>query len=155
MDGKELLMRMMDFDRWANAKTHEAIVPVAGEAKQAVTLLAHINLGWDAWMERMEKVERKVDWFPKVGLDECEETGRRGQRCWDSFLTSYQGDWTGKEFETKLLDGRTGVFSLTDILLQLISHGAHHRGQINSMVRAAGGTPPYTTFIGYVLAGQG
>ena len=155
MDGKELLRRMIDFDRWANAKTYDSIVPVAGEAKQAVTVLAHIYLGWDAWMDRMEKLDRKVDWFPKVSMDECGEIGGRGQRRWDDFLASYQGDWAGKEFETKLLDGRTGAFSLTDIVLQLVSHGAHHRGQVNTMVRQAGGTPPYTTFMGYVPAGQG
>lgn len=151
MDGIIFLRRFIAFDRWANAQTSETIAPVAAETPKAVTLLAHIHTGWAAWMNRIEQTERKMDWFPEVGLDECDKLGRGAQGRWDDFLAGLPDNWPELKYSAKLLGGAVSDFTLSDIVMQLVTHGSHHRGQINTLVRQAGGEPVNTTFMRYVV----
>jgi uncharacterized damage-inducible protein DinB len=154
MSENSLLGRLIEYDRWANAQTRDSLVPVAGKAPKAVTLLAHIHTGWSAWMDRIEQTEREIIWFPEVGLDECEQLGEIAQSRWDSFLGGMPDNWPTAKYPAKLLDGRAAEFTLSEIVMQLVTHGSHHRGQINTLVCQAGGEPEYTTFMGYVLASK-
>jgi uncharacterized damage-inducible protein DinB len=44
--------------------------------------------------------------------------------------------------------------TVRDSLLQIVLHTAHHRGQIMTRLREAGGVPPMTDFIGWVWMGR-
>ena len=65
------------------------------------------------------------------------------------FLTGLEGDWENIQYPAKLLDGSMAEFTLSEIIMQLVTHGSHHRGQINTLIRQAGGQPPNTTFMGF------
>ncbi len=49
----------------------------------------------------------------------------------------------------KNLKGQSNESLLSDIMLQLITHGPYHRGQIASLIKRAEGAPPATDFIIY------
>ncbi|MBW7996961.1 MAG: hypothetical protein FVQ81_10430 [Candidatus Glassbacteria bacterium] len=151
MDGTTLLHRLIAYDRWANAQTHQSLAPVTGKAPKAVTLLAHIHMGWDVWMDRIGKTEGEIDLFPELSLDECGEIGQRAQERWDQFLAELEDNWSDRVYRAKLLDGSEANFALCEIVMQLVTHGSHHRGQINTLVRRAGGKPLNTTFMRYVV----
>jgi uncharacterized damage-inducible protein DinB len=148
------LNRMIAYDRWANAQTRNSLVPVARKAPKAVTLLAHIHTGWAAWMDRIGKIEREMDWFPELGLDECEQLGEIAQSRWDSFMEGLPDNWPTIKYPAKLLDGSMSEFAIGDIVMQLVTHGSHHRGQINTLIRQAGGEPVNSTFMRFVVAGK-
>ena len=154
MGETSLLRRLIAYDRWANAQTRDFLTAVAAKAPQAITLLAHVHTGWDAWIDRIGQVEREIEWFPEAGLDQCEEMGRTAQNRWDIFLAGLDGNWEDRRYTAKLLDGNVSQFTLSEIVMQLVTHGSHHRGQINTLVREAGGEPVNTTFMRYVVAGQ-
>lgn len=42
--------------------------------------------------------------------------------------------------------GGTHTLPLRDMILHLIDHGSYHRGQINTLIKRAGGTPAPVTF---------
>jgi uncharacterized damage-inducible protein DinB len=51
-------------------------------------------------------------------------------------------------------EGETYTNTVADIVSQVVTHGAHHRGQIIAALRAAGHTPPLLDFIYAVRIGQ-
>ncbi len=155
MSEKSMLRRLIAYDRWANAQTRDSLAAVAGKAPRAVTLLAHIHLGWSAWMDRIGQIEREIAWFPELGLDQCEEIGRAAQKRWDDFIAGLPDDWQGIEYTAKLLDGGVSRFTLNEIVTQLVTHGSYHRGQISTLVRGVGGEPVNTMFMRYVVTGKG
>ena len=106
-------------------------------------------------MNRIEQVERKMTWFPEAGLDECEQIGRGAQNRWDRFLAGLPDNWPEISYRAKLLDGKAWQFTLSEIVTQLVTHGSHHRGQINVLVREAGGKPVNTMFMRYVITSKG
>jgi uncharacterized damage-inducible protein DinB len=154
MDGKDLLLRMIAFDRWANAEVTKTVAPLEGKLPRAVTLLAHVYRGWEAWLNRIRKIESNLVWFPELSLAEAETIRRDEEQRWDEFLASLTGDWSETKYQARLLSGTVGEFSLTEILLQLITHGVHHRGQINTLVREAGGEPVNPLYMSYAVASK-
>jgi uncharacterized damage-inducible protein DinB len=66
---------------------------------------------------------------------------------WSSFLSNVTDAELGKILEYKSLDSGRFRNSIEDILTQLFTHSAYHRGQIASLVRAAGGEPAKTDYI--------
>ncbi len=154
MHDTTLLSSLIAYDRWASRQTRDSLAAVAGKTPRAVTLLAHIHMGWSAWMDRIERAEREIDWFPEVGLDECELIGCDAQKRWDSFIDGSTDNWPTATYPAKLLDGSVSEFALSEIVMQLVTHGSHHRGQINTLVRQAGGEPANTTFMRYVVASK-
>ncbi len=155
MSEKSLLRRLIAYDRWANAQTHDSLAAVADQLPKAVTLLAHIHLGWDAWIDRIGQVERAIEWFPETGLEQCEKIGRAAQKRWDVFIAGLPDDWAEIEYTAKLLDGGVSRFTLNEIVTQLVTHGSYHRGQISTLVRGVGGEPLNTMFMRYVVTGKG
>jgi uncharacterized damage-inducible protein DinB len=154
MDGKELLTRMIAFDRWTNREIRKTIEPLQAKLPRAVTLMTHVYRGWEAWLNRIEKIDSQLEWFPELSLAECDKIGAEEERRWDEFLASLEGDWSGNTYEARLLNGTVGEFSLTDIILQLVTHGVHHRGQICTLVREAGGEPINPLYMSYSVAGR-
>jgi uncharacterized damage-inducible protein DinB len=45
--------------------------------------------------------------------------------------------------------GRSYSQPVWQILLHLVNHGTHHRGQVSGFLRAMGGTPPPLDMIAY------
>lgn len=50
--------------------------------------------------------------------------------------------------------GSAGLTTVGDCLLQLALHSAHHRGQVLTCVREAGGEPPFVDYIAWVWMGR-
>ncbi|MFT3786720.1 MAG: DinB family protein [Tepidisphaeraceae bacterium] len=63
-------------------------------------------------------------------------------------------DFVGRQSQTALQHnvsyqdtrGETHTLPLRDMILHLIDHGSYHRGQINTMIKRAGGTPIPVSF---------
>jgi uncharacterized damage-inducible protein DinB len=50
--------------------------------------------------------------------------------------------------------GQARTATLHETILQVATHTVHHRGQLNSMIRQLGGTPPLVDLIAWVWAGK-
>ena len=52
------------------------------------------------------------------------------------------------------LRGQPASMPLNHQILHVVDHATYHRGQLNSMIRRAGGTPANTMYWSYVQAGR-
>jgi len=154
MQETALFKKLHDFDMWANRRTLDSLAQVADREPKAVTLMAHAYTSWQFWLDRMAGVESEVDWFPEISLEECRKFADRIEERSREFAAGLQEKDLEREVTVRRRDGSRVTLKIRDILLQLVTHCTHHRGQINLLVRGAGGEPVQALYIQYTLAGR-
>ncbi len=151
----ELFRRWFEYEKDAHRRVLESLETVPEEARgsepyrKAMDLMGHIVAARRTWLHRMKPTfERAAAIFPtgvtrEALLAELEVV----ERAWTDFLgrltePDLAGDLTYRTTEGDWY--RTGV---VDILQHAYGHSLYHRGQIATLVRAAGGRPASTDLI--------
>jgi uncharacterized damage-inducible protein DinB len=149
------------FHRWfehechAHAKVFQSLesVPVdrrsAPEYLRAVSILAHIAAARRLWLVRLGVVPGEQGTLSPANpsLQQTCELLQSAQSVWAEYLARISDEDLGRVFEYQSLDAGRFRNRVEDILAQLFSHSAYHRGQIAMLVRAAGGEPAVTDLI--------
>jgi uncharacterized damage-inducible protein DinB len=141
------LTKLVDHCLWANDAWIGFIAEHAPSDTFAITRMSHILLGERAWFQRIagEQVDPAV-WSP-LGFDELRETHRRHR---DQYRRLLQGDLERIVPYTRF-SGERYQSQVGDILLHLVTHGAHHRGQLATHVSSRGLKPINTDYVQYCL----
>ena len=141
-----LLMRHM---RWADQRVFRSLVQVEQVLPDALTLFGHIAAAERIYLERIEGIDPfPQDFWPQLTLEEAAATS---QKAWDE-LTQVVERTSDLSQLVRYRNSRGTYFEtpVEQMLLHLFLHGEHHRGQIASLVREAGGTPAVTDMITFV-----
>ena len=147
--------RWFDYERDSHAKVLVSLesVPAANRSaapfQKALTLMAHLMAARELWLFRFGiRAEAPTEFFP-TGLTLLEITTRveRVQAAWSDYLAKLDDASLARIFEYQSLDSGRYRNTIDDILTQLFGHSWYHRGQIASLVRAAGGEPAATDFV--------
>jgi uncharacterized damage-inducible protein DinB len=128
-------------------------VPAEGrsspEFRKAVSLFAHIVEARRVWLGRMGVIPLSAGpLFP----DESDASRVAGEwrtvlDLWSRHLASVDEKELARVFEYQSLDSGRFRNSIEEIFTQLFGHSWYHRGQIATLVRAAGGQPAATDFV--------
>ena len=130
---------------WANRAWLRFIVNNATSNEWLLGRLSHIMLGERAWFQRIHGEEPGRDIWALLSIPELERLSVEHERIFAEHLNadlakvvSFQR-FTGEKYQSPV----------ADILLHLILHGGHHRGQM-AIHSSANGLPPINTdFIEY------
>ncbi|MEP7362084.1 MAG: DinB family protein [Acidobacteriota bacterium] len=68
---------------------------------------------------------------------------------WEEFIAAQDEAALGGKIEYKDLKGNSNATPLWQIVLHVVNHGTHHRGQASGMIRALGHVPPPLDLIAY------
>ena len=148
------------FHRWANQRIVEAAQPLSNEAlhkdhgtsfKSVFGTLVHIYQADSTWFGRIfgnpdaqtttftpkpDLTGLSADWF--VLLDRAADwSAMLSEPEWNDVI-SYK-DSRGNSHQTAILP----------IILHVVNHGSYHRGQVSSLLRQIGVTPPNTDLINF------
>ena len=84
-----------------------------------------------------------------IGADDRSDMRRRVQSSFEHFIdaSKLDDDEIARVMKYRSYDGEPYRNTVDDVLTQMYGHSLYHRGQIASLVRAAGGTPAATDFI--------
>lgn len=150
----------LQFHRWASQRIVEAARSLSAEQlhkdhgtafKSIFGTLVHIYQADSAWFGRIhgnpdsqtatyppkpDLAGLTSDWFPV--LDRAAE--------WSSKLS--EAEWAGV-IHYKDSRGNQHETPLLPIIMHVINHGSYHRGQVSSLLRQAGITPPNTDLINF------
>lgn len=141
------LTTVVRYGIWANATWIRFIGEHCPTDEELLRLTSHVLLGERAWFRRIagEEPEREIWRVMTVpNLLEMHEAHRA------IYLALLEGDlarviaytrFTGEEYRSPV----------SDILLHLSLHGAHHRGQMATAASARGLTPVKADFIQYCV----
>lgn len=138
---------LLAYDRWANGEMLASLEAMRAPPAKGLELAGHVLGAEVCWLLRMTAGRDEAEWERWETMDASalrrawtDELPRR----WAAFLGDPAASEGARTFSYVDWMGRSGSACVEDALLQLMFHGAYHRGQIASAVRAAGGAPAVT-----------
>jgi uncharacterized damage-inducible protein DinB len=156
MDLHAHFQQTTQYNAWANRQALDSLKAISEPPSKAVHILAHIVGAERLWLARIEFGRSPHKWpivWPELTLDECasalDELATQWARLLDATpaagLTRVQNYLNSK--------GEPWFSAVGEIITHVTHHSAHHRGQIATLLGAAGHTPAYTDYIHAVRQG--
>lgn len=147
--------RWFEYEKDSHRKALASLesVPEEGRASEpyqkALSLMGHLLAARRIWLHRLDSsYERPAAIFPTgVTLESLPAGFEAMERDWSEYLGPLTDPDLDRVFTYRTIEGVEYRSVLADILTQLYGHSHYHRGQIASLVRAAGGQPAITDFI--------
>jgi len=155
----DVLRLHLDYNRWASARLLNAAAALTdadlqrdfGTADKSVTgTLTHIYGGDRVWLARVRGDASLT--LPGAVFDDLAVLGN----AWEEVSEGW-ADWarhlSDTDFERVLayrdLKGNPWQTPLWQIVLHVVNHGTHHRGQVSGFLRAMGHVPQPLDLIAY------
>ena len=142
--------KLFEYDYWANEKVLDSLESMTFPPDEAVKKISHILMAKATWLSRITTLEYAPDLNRELTLAECRKLNGEFKTKLGTFLAGLPDGKLSEKISYKNTKGASFESLLSDILAQLITHGPYHRGQIASLIKKAGGTPPATDFILFV-----
>jgi uncharacterized damage-inducible protein DinB len=142
-------LELFEYDRWANGKIAERLAGLAVPLPQAEKLLAHLVGAEEVWYERVSggEYQKLAVWPEGLALAEVRKRFAAIADAWRAHLEQADAREFARKVEFKNSAGEPCADPLEAIVRHVVSHGAHHRGQIASLLRAAGHVPETLDYI--------
>ena len=148
--GREQLARLVAHLRWADALALRTLREAPSAPAKALELLAHILAAEAVWLARIEERAAPTPVWPALSLDECERLAAETHRRLEAFVAALDDAGLARAVRYRNSAGEAFTSRVDDMLLQVVTHGAYHRGQVAALVRAAGDAPRPTDYIAFV-----
>jgi len=131
------LMRLFRHLAWADGRAFEALEALSEPPAAAVTLMAHVVAAEAIWLARIEGRDPAplVPWTP-LTLEACRTLSGATLPAFEALAASITPHRLAEAIAYRTTRGEPFETPLGDILLHVALHGAHHRGQIASHLRA-------------------
>ena len=146
--------RLFEYDGWANHETLESVRTAAAPPEKSRKVLAHIVGAERLWLWRIERpgTPSPAVW-PELTPDECEPAFEELLARWRALLPDVSEEKLAVPVAYVNSKGEKWSSALSDILMHVVLHSVHHRGQIAAELRDAGYEPAYTDYIHAVRQG--
>jgi len=146
------------YTRWANAQVLDAVAALPPESfvrkipssfpSLRDTLVHVLSAEW-IWLERWKGVS------PKAMLDAASfptpealrARWREIERERDAFLADLPDDALARVVSYVNTKGETWKYPLGHMMQHVVNHSTYHRGQVTTMLRQLGATPPWTDLL--------
>jgi uncharacterized damage-inducible protein DinB len=142
--------RLTEYSCWANEAWINFIENAGPGDEFLVKRMSHILLGEDAWFRRISGGTVDPNVWNVLTFDQMREWLAQHRDVYDSLLRSDLSRivqyvrFTGERYRSPI----------SDILVHLSHHGAHHRGQMATHISGNGVTPVNTDFIQFCLVNR-
>jgi uncharacterized damage-inducible protein DinB len=153
MEILDYLRRQFVYDEWANREVLKALRSGGDRTERPLQLIAHILAAQFLWLERLQQKPQCLPVWPDFTLSQCETQLGEIARLWRDYLATLSPPQLDLTISYKNSQGQAWSSKVRDVLNHVIMHGAYHRGQIATAMRASGRTPAYTDFIHAVRQG--
>jgi uncharacterized damage-inducible protein DinB len=135
---------------WANSCWIDFIASAEDADEYIAKRISHVLLGEQAWFQRLAGEEPDRDIWRTMEVEQMKEMHRKHARTYERLL----GDNLDRTIDYVRFSGEEYRSSVSEILLHLVTHGAHHRGQIAAHLGAMGRRPPNTDFVQFCIANR-
>jgi len=148
----DTLRQQFDYSTWASQRLLEEANKLPAEElardfstadRSVVETLAHVFAADRVWLARVQGTPRAS--FIEDRDRELATLNKEWpeiQQSWKQLLAGMSDQDIQKVVEFKDLKGNPNQQPLWKIVMHLVNHGTHHRGQVSGFLRAMGHTPP-------------
>lgn len=144
---KAYLERLLRYAAWANARTLGALRGCAAAQAEGTPLLAHLLAAEHVWLARLERRIPQLAVWPALDLEGCALLLADNEAAYRAYCDQLAEEQLVEAITYRTSQGAELVSSAGDILLQVITHGGYHRGQIAKIIGRNGGVATNTDFI--------
>lgn len=119
--------------------------------KTAIATLAHIYAADRVWLARVQgrKIEKFIDPEVDCRMETLREDWPALLDHWDAVLGAQSDASVQHTIRYHNLKGVPSETPLWHIVLHVVNHGTHHRGQVSGFLRTMGHVPPVLDLIAY------
>lgn len=147
--------RLFEYERNSNAKSLASLETVPTERRgepafrRALDLHAHVAASRLMWLHRLGADPDAPETYNPANLSfpEVRALVGRMEEGWATFLERLPEEAMEEVLEYDSMSSGRFRSSMSEIFTHLAGHTWYHRGQIATLVRAAGGTPAMTDFM--------
>ncbi len=150
---KETLQRLIAHMQWADqqvlARCRDAHAEVeVAHLTEAVRLYAHVVGTERVWYLRLHKEDWHVQKvWPTLALESCAVLAADNAAAYSKYVDGLKESDFAQDIAYTNSQGQAFTNSVGDILLHVVTHGVHHRGQIATTLRRVGIEPPVLDYI--------
>lgn len=148
---KAYFINLFNYDRFATQIILKTITD-AGNPERPVQIMAHMLAAQQTWLTRCKGVPLKAyTLWPEPNIAAFENHIANNSKEWVTFIEFVEQPDFEKNIKYANTKGDVFENKLTDMMMQVINHGTHHRAQIGQLLKFAGTDPlPNTDYISYV-----
>ena len=143
-----MLVRLFKHLEWADRALLASFEQAGEPPPEALKLLAHLLAAEHIWLARLQAEGPPAHpVWPALTFPECRALADRNRQGFRALLGSLEADRLDAPVAYRDSKGNPFSTPLSDLLLHVALHGAHHRGQIATLLRAAGLQPASTDYV--------
>jgi uncharacterized damage-inducible protein DinB len=147
MDREEAL-HLLQYEIWACARLEPTLERADPLPAPASKLWGHLIDSLEAWMARIEGTPTNAAmWWQPATMPEWKVRRARAHERWLAYAQTLDARELAREVHFTNSAGRPCHDPVEAIVRHVVNHGTHHRGQIASLLRAAGIEPPLMDYI--------
>lgn len=150
--------RLFEYSEWANARFLECVRGLSEEQFTRVIpssyptirdTLAHMAFAEWLWLQRWQGnfPTQRPDWAHEPSLDAIDMRFRAIAEEREHLLMTLTDDDVSRELHYRNLANEPYTAILGELMAHVVNHATYHRGQLTTMIRQAGGTPPSTDLV--------
>jgi uncharacterized damage-inducible protein DinB len=155
------LQTLLAYNHWANALTFDAAAalteaqrrePIISSFPSVAATLAHMAGAEWVWLRRWkgESPSAAPAWVKEADVATVRARLTEIERERDEYLATLSADDVERVVEYRTLAGAASRTSLADLIRHVVNHASYHRGQVTTMLRQLGATPPGTDYVLYL-----
>lgn len=147
------LQTLIDYHYWALGRTLSAVDPLTPEQftrdlgnsfKSVRDTLSHLQGSELIWLARL-RGESPVGRAPHerfTDMTTVRAAWAESETAFRAIVASLDATAADRVIEYRMLDGQPASGRTSHILQHMVNHGTYHRGQVTTMLRQLGATPP-------------
>jgi uncharacterized damage-inducible protein DinB len=149
----------LDYSAWATQRLMDAAAKLSPEElmrdfktsdKTVLDTLVHVYAADRIWLTRVLGEQRTTFVDPEDrDLTVLQSDWPALQQRWKLWLRDFTEADAGRNISYKDTRGNPYTQPVWQIVLHLVNHGTHHRGQVSGFLRAMGHTPPALDLVAY------
>ena len=144
---KDHFSRLVAHLEWADQRVLTSLRSAASLPPKAVEIYSHILGSEHVWLSRISGTAPRIAVWPNLSLDDCARVSAENAAELRRLTSTLTADALARGITYRNSAGDQFTSSLEDILTHVMMHGSYHRGQVASLIRAAGETPAPTDYI--------
>lgn len=141
------LLRLVEQSTWANRQWIDFVYSRGEAETRPRELLGHLMVSERVWFERITGEQETDTPFPVLAKEELLRGFEENRRTFRRLIVERLEDVV----HFTRASGRSHHARVADILLQLITHGYHHRGQLAAHYARQGVAYPSTDHIDWLM----
>jgi uncharacterized damage-inducible protein DinB len=149
----EMIRRLIRYHLWGHDRALK-MIESSGRPEDGVALFSHTLAADDLWLARIEH-GGQPEFNQPENLNDAKELLFRVIGRWHTLESRLTDEMLVSSVSYRNSKGAEYSQPLSDILMHVLNHGTHHRGQIARAVRQAEGKPVNTDLLFYFRKEKG